>query len=553
MAKERRTDITSSTPGKITTRREPAVERGTERLQAVGRTTKKMTAVGTGRTTSMRPVTGKAGAIGSGTRKTTSVNSVTGGYKRTKKFPFDKIIVCLILAVGGYFVWGYYADKNSQEQRERELRQAEFQRQEQEKLKKQQEEAEAKRKLEAEEAAKKRAEEDKMLAEIEARKKAAAEAEAARKLELEQAEQKRAAEATARQEAAARAQKALAKLREAEAAALKDCQEGKFAEGATRMKDAINEAVVDLKNGEEKPFVRTQKTAQMFAELMEQTRPLPETSAKNMFVFTLKDGSKVRGKVESELGNEIALTGSGGVRALINKERVASRKEITQQEVDAELQKALDDKAAAAGSGVDWFLTGILALESNRPEQGAKAFNKSLELDRDIAQNVREHRARLLLASGIFNRSIRNERIAKERLDRLVNEYGDTKAAKMYLQSQTQEDAIVAEVAKKETGSGEAKEIREDLDKARSELKNPTMAKADELVQQARALEEKAQSASNRKLSNELYKEAVTKLSTALAMYQELQNDKRTDKNVLDQKMSDAARKLYWCRKLQTL
>ncbi len=560
MAKERRTDITS-TPGRTTTRREQAVEPGTEKLQAVGRTTRKLGAVGTGpqaavgKTTAMRPVTGRATTIRPGTRKTTSINSVTGGYTsvRKKKFPFAQIIILLALLCGGYYGWDYYSTEKARAEQEMALRRAEFERQEKERLDKLAAIEEAKRKAEAEEAQKRKADEDRQLAEIEARKKAAAEAEAARLREAEQAAEKRKADAAARQEALARAAKALQLLKTVEEEARKESREGKFAQAAKRMEDGINQAIIDLKNGEEKPFERTKKTARLFGELMEQTQALPETSAKNMFWFVMKDGSRTRGKVESDIGNEIVLMGNGGVRTTLNREKIASRKEITQQEIDTELQKVLDEKAAGASTGVDWFLAGLTALECNRPDLAVKSFNKAEELDIEIAQNVREHRARLLLASGVFNRSIHNERIAKERLDRLVNEYGDTRAAKMYLNSQTQEETVVAAVAKKDATAGEAKDISDELDKARDEVKNPTMAKADALVQQAKGLEEKAQSASNRKLSNELYKDAVVKLSQAMAMYQELQKDKKVDQAALDAKITDAARKLYWCRKLQTL
>lgn len=118
-----------------------------------------------------------------------------------------------------------------------------------------------------------------------------------------------------------------------------------------------------------------------------------------------------------------------------------------------------------------------------------------------------------------------------------------------------------------------AKEMGKDLDKAKKELKKSVdVTKADKLLSESAALEKKAQSTKDRKEANKLYKEAVGKLSKALTIYQNYLDKHKADEklapdkedneealkkheyyNKIVKKQEEAAKRFYWCKKMQTL
>lgn len=558
MAKERRTDITGEQ--RPTTRRAAVVGSGTDKNPPVG---------AVGRKTTIRPGTGRTAAIGSGTGKAGSVKSGTG-YVRRKKFPFDKLILGIVLAVAGYYGWGYYQKEMARKAaKELALQQEEANRIAQEKAA-EQAAAEARRKKAEEEENKRLAEERQREEEAEAKVRAAAEAEAEQKRAEAEKERIRLAGETEKREAVVRAKTALEKLKSVAAEAKKLNQEGKFAEAAKLLDAELAESGKLLSQGEDVPYRQMLKNATAFADALEQIKPAPESSAENMFWFTLRGGGKIRGKVASDLGSEIVLVGNGGVRSRLPSDSVASRVEVEQKDLDEELKKRIESLAKAAKSGVDWFMLGREALLGNQPTYAVRAFNKAEEVDPAVGQNVRENKARFLLASGIFNRAIDNQRVSKERLDMLVKEYGDTRAAKIYQNAGEEEKTLTAQVAVSASGSyasdgsedgaaevevtAAAKAINDELDQALESVNGKaSIMKADVLVSQARTLEEKAQASDDSAKANALYKEAADKLLQALAMYRESKGDKKVNQDKLGTKMTEATSRLYWCRKLQTL
>lgn len=572
MTRERRTDLTPQG-------QEPVGRQTTKKIGAINPGTGKATSIrpGTGKATSIRPGTAKAGAVRPGTGKTTSLRPATGGFgsvgtgrngaigtgrngavggggyqRGGKRSLLNRLVSLALLAALAYVGWLVYDQKVRQpelarlaaEEAER-LAAAERERQEKEAELERQRAEEERSRLAREEAEKKERE---LAAQREAEEKARLEREAEEKRKRELAEQER-KEAEAR--TAAALERLRGKLDEAKALA----EEGKFAEAGELMRGAITDK--DIPAAERKQHEMFARNFETFHKTMGEVKPEPESSAEKMFWFIMKNGQKIRGKVETEGLEDITLIGNGGVKTMIPVNRVEKRVPIKQEEIDETLLAQLEEMRKTSETGVDWFMLAVQALKNNQSKYAVRAFNRAAEADGEIAQNIREHRARLLFASGAFDRTLGNANSAQRKFDRLIQLYPETKAAQLAGAAIKQEEEIIAQFSKKQGstgGSAEASAISKEVADVAKDLQKGdiNLGKANALLSQAEALERKAQGADSRSVSNELYKEAVGKLTQALAIYQSsLKGDAGDDR--IHEQMSLIARRLYWCRKMQTL
>lgn len=561
MARERRTDLTpqgQDPVGRQTTKKMGAINPGTGKATSIRPGTAKAGAIrpGTGKTTSLRPATGGFGAVGTGRNGAIGTGrngAVGGGYRRSgKRSLANRLVSLILLGALGYVGWLVYDQKVRQPELARlaaeEAERARLEREAAEQRERElaeQREAEEKARLAREESAR---QERELAAQREAEEKARLEREAEEKRKRELAEQERKENEA---KVAATLERLRGKLEEAKALA----EEGKFAEAGEVMRAAVTDK--DIPDADRKRHEMYARNFETFHKTMGEVKPEPESSAEKMFWFIMKNGQNIRGKVDTEGLEDITLIGNGGVKTMIPVNRVEKRVPIKQEEIDESMLAQLEELRKSSETGVEWFMLAVQALKNNQPKYAVRAFNRAAEADGEIAQNIREHRARLLFASGAFDRTLGNANSAQRKFDRLIQTYPDTKAAQLAGAAIKQEEEIIAQFSKKQGstgGSAEANAISKEVADAAKDLQKGdiSLSKANAMLSQAEALERKAQGAESRAVSNEMYKEAVSKLTQALAIYQSSLKGDAGDERIHEQ-MSLIARRLYWCRKMQTL
>lgn len=556
MARERRTDLTGggasegTPPGRKTTRK-VSVTPGTEKNNPVRPTTGKATAIrqATGKVTPIRPATGKTGTI----RPVTGSQAAYGGGGGNGKSMVKNLVLLALAAVLFCVAYKVFDNYQAKQREKEETRKAEAAKQEAERL--------AERKRSADEAAKRLAaikmkeqEEQRIkLEEALAKKKADEEARSAKS---DDAARLKAAAELAEKQKLAQAAKDLAAAQAAIDRALQLSAEGKFSEAVTLLERELNGR--QLPEIECAKFERIAKNIDIFAKVVNEVEVSPEASAEGMYWITLKSGKKLRGKIESESGDEIVFV-TGGAKTSYPKSQVKKREVVKQAELDGALREELAAQEKNAVEGVDWFMLGVTALKANQKDIAYRALNKSAEVDENIHINIIEHKARLLFNSGAYDRSIGNKKAAERKFEKLQELYPDSKAAKMAQAAVKQEEEAIAQLSKAKASSSAEKtetgSLLSEIAQAQEEIEegSANLSKANTLAAQAETLMKKAQNADSSTDANGLRKEASKQLVQALAIYRECLKEKGSNAKQIEEKIQLTAARLFWCHKQTTL
>jgi len=233
----------------------------------------------------------------------------------------------------------------------------------------------------------------------------------------------------------------------------------------------------------------------------------------------------------------------------------------------------------------------VKALEYDQKTMAAECFAAAAKKDAHIAKNVPEFLAGRLFAAAVLERNLGNKKRAEAKINELKSKYPQTQAARKIdgtlreaeelakaLKAQKEERARIAklqreeaeaarrELKKKQEEQKAKKEGNQDLiaineeveaaaaDIADTKVDSSTVGRADKLASSAREKMKIARTCDSREIANKNYKEALAEFRQATALYEKALNAKggKGDSS-LENKIEDARKNLYWCRKLQTL
>lgn len=353
--------------------------------------------------------------------------------------------------------------------------------------------------------------------------------------------------------------------------------QGNFAAAANLIDEALRSAPPPP--AERDRFSQFRDASRLFDETVRETKVGAETVATNLYLFTLAHGGDpLRAVVLNDTGREYTIRTNRGITMTLAKNEIREKRAITQEERNRQMRDEMLRQAQAAQSGHDFYRLGILALESNFPQDATRFFIRAAREDTGIAQTVLEERARILFSAAAWDRGRGLTAAADRKFAELLERYPNTRAAAMFRESK-EEERREMELARKQQEeeqrrlqamaqadrereaqrlTEEARAIRQtsgataQTQPARraSPGVSPQVAEADEIMAIADEEIAEAANASGQK-RNALYASALKKIDVAINLYSNHLAEK-ADPSV-EQKRQDATMKRYWTRKLRTL
>lgn len=317
--------------------------------------------------------------------------------------------------------------------------------------------------------------------------------------------------------------------------------------------------------------------AGLFADTEAKIKPSIESNAQDLFLVTLRDGSKFMGKYDQtqSKNDTLVFLKDGGVTQFIKKKEITKQEEIDQATLDKQIMENLDGRRKIAKSDVEWFFCGEKALTFSKKNIAGECFLAALAQSDEIAINVAEQRAARLFALAAMEKRLK-KKSAERKFTELQKTYGHTKVAKNAVATLQAADELEAEMArqkeemkaqakakkteeiaeKKRSSNEDLAAIEDDIAEARKEIGDEpvtkeTANKGDELRKKGEELVSEAQNSPNRAGANEAYKKALKNFREAAAVYQSMLDKKYDDK--ISEKLDECTKTIYWCRKLQTL
>lgn len=547
MSRERRTNFTSSEPDKPAS--SPARRTGTVSVNR--RTGHRMT-----------------------TANHASVAPKTGAYRPASRrsSPLPGLVILVVLAGAGYYFYSQY-----QEQKEAKKLAAQTMALEEKKIREERE-----RRLLAEEKEKRRLAEAERLKAQEEKEKQQREAELAgfgkvAKKEVQKETEEEEAVETGEVVASA---EFLEAMKEAEVLLKK----GDWGAADARYADAAK--AVAPENDQEKAK-KLSESAQVFKKLTAETARARESIAEDLYLVTLKNGDKFRGKLDKNYSSvdDVKFIKDSGAAILLPPADIREKKLMTQEERDREMVEDLGSRKGKAGAdAVAWFLCAVKALEYGQKPISVECFNEAVTRDPHIGRTASEFLAARLFASAMFDRQIKKMKCYDQKIKELKEKYPDSRAVKSIegtlaeadalaaaLAEQKAERARLAKMKKAEAAAARAErkrqreqsqnkalaQIEDDINSAITELgeapvhSDKDTEKADTMLSRADDLIKTAQTCNSRDVQNQSYKDAVENLRQSAALYQRILNERNDP--AIERKLESAQKKLYWCRKLQTL
>lgn len=552
MARERRTGFTLPKGGPGGNNPGGSRRGSTANVRVPGATTRSRAVVGA-TTRSQAVVSGKAPRAG-GRRGGTAKN----------------VVILLFLAVVGYFGYGQY-EKHNREQAEKAAatrKVKERERQDKEEQARLAQEAEREREKEA---ARRKAEE-------EARRQAAASFAAVGNVKKKEAKQKVAEEEETAEEEEVKASPEFLEAMEAASAALK---RGEWGEAQEKFTAAAGKAAPEEMQDKARSL---SAAAGLFQTVSKETPLAVETTADELYWVTLKNGNKFRGHLDKDRSgvDDLAFVKNGGGVQRVTPGEIAKQEPMTQAQRDKEMQEELKERQAAAkDDGVAWYLCGVKSLEYNQKPISVECFFTATEKDPRIATNAVEFLASRLFSLAMLDRQLGRTKACDAKIEELKRKYPKSRAAltidgtlkevdamaeamrqekeeRKRLAKMKKEEAAAARLARKKERQKANKsllEIDDEIDRAATELSGgggADVSQADSLKKRADDLIETAKRCDSRAVANRSYKEALENLTKAAGMYQKALDADPANRGV-ESKLDDVRRRMYWCRKMQTL
>ena len=505
-----------------------------------------------------------------GTTRAQAVGSRPGGTGRKRGSSFKNAVIVLFLAVVAYFGYQEFAKYNRRqaENAAADRKWAESVRQD-----KEDEERVAK------EAARQRAKENaRRKKQEEAGQRAAADLANFGNVEKKQVRQADAQEEEIVEEEEIKASPEFLAAMEEASALLKrgewEQAQGKFTEAAAL---TAPEELQDKARG-------LAAAAGLFQTVSRETPLAVETVADELYWVTLKNGNKFRGHLDKDRSgvDDLAFVKNGGGVQLLKPSEIADKKKMTQAQRDKEMQAELKERQAAAkNDGVAWYLCGVKSLEYNQKPISVECFYTATEKDPRIAVNAVEFLASRLFALAMLDRQLGKLKACDAKIEELKRKYPKSRAAltidgtlaevdamaeamrqekeeRKRLAKMKREEAAAARLARKQERQRANKsllEIDDEIDRAVSELSSENrvdVSRADSLKNRADDLIETAKNCDSRDVANRSYREALENLTKAAGMYQKALDDNPNNREA-ERKLDDVRRRMYWCRKMQTL
>ncbi len=373
-------------------------------------------------------------------------------------------------------------------------------------------------------------------------------------------------------------------------AALPLFKEGHFGEAGDLLDEALK---LNPPEQEQEKFSQHLATARLFAQTVDEIKPDVESTAENLFVFSLKNGGQFTAKVLTENTSELMIKKDGGITANLPRKEILAMDPVSQKKRDQQMLDEIIQRKTECETGLDYYHLAIYALECNFSDRAHKYLLKSASLDKDIARSVYEERAHSLFARAIWSKSRGMRNKSQRQFEELAKKYPESQAARQAQQLLAEADAAIkreleeqrrqrqrkrellamADKQRKQKAATAKRRREKHSDAAISLLKEEepevpaeppsgiergsadrvALSKPDKLMAEADELFAKASGGGkgSRKQNNKLYKEAAKKYREARNAYNEYLTAHPDP--AVEQKLAMACEQLHWSKKLQTV
>jgi len=195
--------------------------------------------------------------------------------------------------------------------------------------------------------------------------------------------------------------------------------------------------------------------ARTVMELTRGVKPDIATDYSRLKVITLNNGNELKGVIEKSSNGKIIVRGNDNMKYTLTQSEIMRIKKVKAEDERSKIIEQFEESYAEAqrrGDPLSVFDVGILGIKKRLEEKGHKSVLEAYDLAYDkggLKNAVQEHRARTLLAQGIWREDTGNLPIARKKYRECMDTYPDTaaaeKARKLLNYSLAREKKILAE------------------------------------------------------------------------------------------------------------
>ncbi|MFC1479139.1 hypothetical protein ACFL6F_00940 [Planctomycetota bacterium] len=203
-----------------------------------------------------------------------------------------------------------------------------------------------------------------------------------------------------------------------------------------------------------------EKKAQTVMDLTAGVKPDIASDLTKLKVITLSNGNELKGVIEDKGDGNIIVKGSDNMTYSLKQSEIMRIEQVKANDERAKIIAEFDQHYARAKGSRDplsVFDVGVLGIKNRLEGEGRKSVLEAYDMAYEkggLKNVVQEHRARTLLAQGIWREDTGNLPIARKKYRECINSYPDSEAAgkakKLLNYSLSREKVMQAERKRKE-------------------------------------------------------------------------------------------------------